>query len=188
MKFRNEFERRCFEAAQEVLGGSAIKLLHNHILIADFTPEKGVISFTGAPKKESDVLAARVTDTCSLLIGAKDYGTAAAPPASVQEWASVVRTMNSHSSGISYLGLVVSSHGLTEGCPASAIDHNLGLVPPHKGKPIAYSSHKIVDMLKRVILTTQRFLRRPGHKLLENGNFYWSVYKLLADFPEQSND
>jgi hypothetical protein len=186
MAFKNDFERDCFEAARAALRGTASELLHNRVLIADYIPGTGVISFTGSPKKEIDVLVAKLTDNTSLLISAKDYKIAA-PPAVVQEWAAVVRTMSSHSTGTSYLGLVVAAHGFSEGCAAWAIDYNLGLVPPFKGKPIAYRPDTVFAMLQRATLTASSLLR-SGHQLLENRNFYWSIYKSLADFPENDPD
>src|SRR5579862_2504407 len=129
MIFKNAFERSCFEAVQTALRGTASELLHNRVLIADYTPGMGVISFTGPPKKEIDVLVAKLTDKTSVLISAKDYKIAA-PPSVVQEWAAVTRTMSSHSTDTSFLGLVVAAHGFSEGCAAWAIDYNLGLVPP----------------------------------------------------------
>jgi hypothetical protein len=185
MVFKNAFERRCFEAVRTALRGTASELFHNRVLIADYTPGTGVISFTGPPKKEIDVLVAKLTDNTSILISAKDYKIAA-PPTAVQEWAAVTRTMSSHSTGTLFLGLVVAAHGFSEGCPAWAIDYNLGLVPPFKGKRIGYSLDTAFAMLQRAIVSASRLLH-AGHKLQENRNFYWSIYKSLADFPEDDS-
>jgi hypothetical protein len=77
----------------------------------------------------------------------------------------------------------VASRGFSQGRAAWAIDHNFGLVPPFQGKPIRYRGDTVVAMLERAILTTERLLT-SSRNLLENSNFYWSIYKSLADFPE----
>jgi hypothetical protein len=186
MKFKNDFERCCFDAVREILV-DGVELLHNQVLVAGFAPGKGVISFTGPPKKEIDVLVVKLSGALTLLISVKDYQAPAAP-LSVQEWASVVRTMNEHASAHTYLGIVVCSGGFTEGCPAWAIDHNIGLIPPHKGKPLTWRSETVIRMLKRTIISVRSLAASSLHRLEENRNFYWEVYKCLGDFSEDLGD
>jgi hypothetical protein len=183
MNFKNEFERVCFEATASALGRPALDLRHNHILTADFTPGTGIISFTGPPKKEIDVLIAELTDSLSILISLKDY-EGPAPPAVIQEWATVLRTMNTHATRRQYLGLVVSARGFTSGCVPWAMGENIGLIPPYKGKPIGYPTLLIPKMLERAIAVIQRLSAFPPHHLSDNSNLYWSLYKCLSDYPE----
>ena len=157
MEFKNEFEHVCFDAVGRVLEDKGVELRHNHVLAADFRPGKGVISFTGPPKKEIDVLVAKLTPDFTLLVSMKDYEKPA-PPLAIQEWASVVRTMDEHSNSTSYIGLVVCSHGFSSGCVAWAIDANIGMVPPQKGKTISYDPDVVPEMLEGRILPKGAFL------------------------------
>lgn len=184
MNFKNDFERRCFDAVRDILG-DVVELQHNRVLTAGFTPGTGVISFTGPPKKEIDILVVHLSPAITLLISAKNYQTPAAPLA-VQEWAAVVHTMNDHAISHAYLGIVICSSGFTEGCPAWAIDHNIGLIPPYKGRSLNFGVDTAVEMLKRIIASLRNVVSSPHHRLKENGNFYWDVYKCLGDFPEPS--
>ena len=186
MKFKNNFEMLCYQAVERAIGTADVDLQHNKELTADFVPGKGVISFSGSPKKEIDVLCTRLTPDLSLLISAKDLETRATP-AMVQEWASVVQTMNKHAEGKSFLGLVVSACGFTSGCGAWAIDSNLGLVPPYKGKVTAYSRDAVERMLERVVRVSRRLAESGRHNLGKNSNYYWSVYKCTSDFAEASS-
>lgn len=187
MQFKNDFERLCFEAARAAVGSESVDLQHNTELVADFSPGSGVISFTGPPKKEIDVLITEITSELSLLISAKDLENHATP-AMVQEWASVVQTMNKHATNMSYLGLIVSSCGFSRGCGAWAIDSNLGLVPPYKGQPARYCRGVVPDMLERVIHVSCRLAESGRHELRKAPNYYWSVYKCVADYSESGGD
>jgi len=130
-----------------------------------------------------DIIVARLSETLTLLISVKDYASPAAPLA-VQEWAAVTKTMNEHSGSQSYLGLVVCSSGFTEGCPAWAMDYNIGLVPPFKGRPIHYGKDTVVEMLKRSVLALKRLSLSEDLRLSDHKNLFWEVYKCLSEFPE----
>lgn len=183
MKFKNELERRIFELAERVCGDKA-SIEHNKTLrieVADFAE---VASFVGPPKKEIDVITTGFEGSSGLkvLISCKDYANSKAEPADVQEWAAVVATMNKYSGGSKYLGLVICPVGFTSGCEPWASSYNLGVIPPLKGKRIAFSADTCAEMFERVLSALRKRLRFPHLDLLRAPEFYEFVYRLTEPF------
>jgi hypothetical protein len=185
LNFKNPFEGKCYSVIREALSSPDCALLdHNFVLSANQASSNPIVSFTGAPKKEIDVIAVDLSGNMSLLVSVKDYANAKVSPADVQEWGNVVYTMNEHTCSQDYLGIIVSSSGFSEGCAAWAMQNNVGLIPPFKGKQLSYDRTTILLMLRRVISVTVKLLSLPQQDLTNNRNFYWTVYKCVADFPE----
>ncbi|MBQ3376725.1 MAG: hypothetical protein IJG62_00485, partial [Synergistaceae bacterium] len=87
--------------------------------------------------KEIDLITAKlgVEANVVLLISCKQYAKNV-PPLAVQEWVSVVNTMNKYSKETKYIGMVFSSTGFSNGSEAWATTNNISLVPPLKGTQI----------------------------------------------------
>jgi hypothetical protein len=151
MKFKNELEQRCFDIAVRVLG-EGVTVEHNKKITIESAIFHEVASFKGPPAKEVDVLAAELLGNprVVLLVSCKLLGRKA-EPAHVQEWCAVVNTMNKYSGGTVYFGLVMSPSGFTSGCEAWATSHNVGLVPPLKGRSLAFNEATIFRMFERVL-------------------------------------
>src|ERR1035437_5739467 len=139
MNFKNALEEHCFEIARDTLG-SSVQVEHNKRVEIESALFPEVAAFKGPPSKEVDVLVAQLLERpkIMLLISCKEFSKRA-EPAHVQEWAAVVRTLNTYAEGTRYLGLIVSSNGFTSGCEPWATSYNLGIIPPLKGKNIAFS-------------------------------------------------
>lgn len=182
MKFKNDFEKKCFEVTQSILGSSAC-MEHNKVVRIENALYPEVASFKGPPAKEVDVLVVELmaSPKVTLLISCKDFSKRA-EPAHVQEWAAVVRTLNGYSNGTLYLGLVISSKGFTGGCEAWATSHNLGLIPPLKGKSISYSPEAVFSMLERVVRALQKRVHINHSDLMSAPGFFDFVYSLISDF------
>lgn len=182
MNFKNDLEKRCFEVANDVLG-SSVRMEHNKRLQIENTLYPEVASFRGPPTKEVDVLVAELATAprVTLLVSCKEFSKRA-EPAHVQEWAAVVRTMNSYSNGTLYLGLVVSSQGFTSGCEAWATSHNLGLIPPLKGKILAFPPETVLSMFGRVLSALHKRLQLNAGDLADAPGFFDFVYSLVSDF------
>ena len=182
MKFKNDLEKRCFEVASDVLG-SSVHLEHNQRLQIENALYPEVASFRGPPTKEVDVLVAEMAAApkITLLVSCKELSKRA-EPAHVQEWAAVVRTMNSYSNGTLYLGLVVSSQGFTSGCEAWATSHNLGLIPPLKGKNLAFPPEAVLTMFGRVMRALHKRVQLNTGDLADAPGFFDFVYSLISDF------
>jgi len=182
MSFKNELERRCFEVAERALGGG-ITIEHNKTIQIDSALFPEVASFKGPPTKEVDVLVATLLDQPKvvLLVSCKLLSRRA-EPAHVQEWGAVVRTMNNYSDGTLYFGLVLSPKGFTSGCEAWATSHNVGIVPPLKGRRLAFSEEIVLLMFERVLIALRARVRLQVNDLKAAPAFFEFVYRLVADF------
>jgi hypothetical protein len=182
MNFKNELERRSFEIAQRALGGE-VTIEHNKIIQIDSALFPEVASFKGPPTKEVDILIAELCKEprVVLLVSNKQF-TRKAEPAHVQEWCAVVRTMNKYSDGAVYFGLVLSSTGFTAGCEPWATSHNIGLVPPLKGRRMMFSEDTVLRMFERVLIALRARVQLEIKDLLTAPAFFDFVYRLVADF------
>jgi hypothetical protein len=180
VKFKNDLERRVFETACLVFG-DAVSIEHNKTIQIEVVTSAEVASFVGPPRKEIDVITANIADV-KLLISCKDFGNSKAEPAHVQEWVAVVNTMNRYSAGTRYLGLVISPSGFTSGCEPWASTHNLGLIPPLKGKKLSFSVNTSLQMVERVLRAFSKRLNFPYESLKQPPTFYDFVYKLTEPF------
>ncbi len=182
MSFKNELERRCFEVAERALGGG-VTIEHNKIIQIESALFPEVASFKGPPTKEIDVLVAELLDwpKVMLLVSCKLLSRRA-EPAHVQEWCAVVQTMNKYSDGTLYFGLVLSPLGFTNGCEPWATSHNVGIVPPLKGRRLAFSEETVLRMFERVLLALRARVRLQVDDLKAAPAFFEFVYRLVADF------
>jgi len=182
MTFKNDFERRCFEIAQRALGGG-VQIEHNKTVQIERALYPEVASFKGPPAKEVDVLVAELLDKpkVQLLVSCKLLSRPA-EPAHVQEWGSVVRTMNQYAKTTTYLGLVLSPTGFTAGSESWATSHNLSLVPPIKGRRIAFNEQTVLRMFERVLLALHKRVRLRLDDLLQPPVLFDFVYRLVSDF------
>ena len=182
MRFKNELEQRCFEVAERALGGG-VTIEHNKTIQIESALFPEVASFKGPPAKEVDVLVAELLDQpkIMLLVSCKLLSRRA-EPAHVQEWCAVVQAMNKYSGGSLYLGLVLSPTGFTNGCEAWATSHNVGIVPPLKGRRLAFSEETVLRMFERVLLALRARVRLQVDDLKAAPVFFDFVYRLVADF------
>jgi hypothetical protein len=90
--------------------------------------------------------------------------------------------MNKYSEGTLYFGLVVSPTGFTSGCEAWATLHNVGIVPPLKGRRLAFSEETVFRMFERVLLGLRARVRLQVDDLKAAPAFFEFVYRLVADF------
>jgi len=90
--------------------------------------------------------------------------------------------MNKYSGGTFYLGLVLSPTGLTSGCEAWATSHNVGIVPPLKGRRLAFSEETVLRMFERVLLAPRARVRLQVDDLKAAPACFDFVYRLVADF------
>jgi hypothetical protein len=182
MKFKNTLEQRCFEIAQDALGSSVL-LEHNKQLQIESALFPEVAAFKGPPTKEIDVLVVELlaSPRITMLVSCKELSKRA-EPAHVQEWAAVVRTMNNYSNGTLYLGMVVSSNGFTSGCEAWATSHNLGLIPPLKGRNLAFSPDTVLRMFERSLTALHKRIQLRHSDLAGAPAFFDFVFSLVADF------
>ncbi len=182
MNFKNDLEKKCFEAAKRALGDH-VDIEHNKTIKIENALYREVASFKGPPKKEIDVLAARIHDNPKivLLVSCKQF-TGRAEPAHVQEWAAVVNTMNKYSDGTTYFGLVLSPTGFTSGSEAWATSYNLGILPPLKGKLISYNENTVVQMFERVLRAVRTRARIRFDDLVHAPSFYDFVFRLSTDY------
>jgi hypothetical protein len=182
MTFRNELERKCFEVAKRALGEGVV-IEHNKTIQIESALFPEVASFKGPPSKEVDVLVAEVLDQPKivLLVSCKLLSRRA-EPAHVQEWCAVVQAMNKYSDGTLYFGLVVSPTGFTSGCEAWATSHNLGILPPIKGRSLAFAEETVLRMFERVLVAMRARLRLRVDDLGTVPAFFDFVYRFVADF------
>jgi hypothetical protein len=180
VKFKNDLEKRVYETARLVFGDT-VTIEHNKTIQIENAIATEVASFVGPPKKEIDVITADITDV-KLLISCKDFASSKAEPAHVQEWVAVVNTMNRYSAGTRFIGLVISPSGFTSGCEPWATTHNLGLIPPLKGKKLVFSVDTSLQMVERVLRAFAKRLNFPYENLTQAPTFYDFVYKLTEPF------
>ncbi len=182
MTFKNELERRCFEIAEHALG-SGVTIEHNKTIQIDAALFPEVAAFKGPPAKEIDVLLAELLDRPKvvLLVSCKLLSRRA-EPAHVQEWGAVVQTMNKYSKETAYLGLVISPTGFTSGCESWATSHNIAILPPLKGKRLAFNEETVLRMFERVLVALKKRVRLRFDDLHTAPEFYDFVYRLLQDF------
>jgi hypothetical protein len=175
-------ERQCFEIAQRVLG-IGVTIEHNKTIQIETALFPEVASFKGPPSKEVDVLVAEllVQPKVVLLVSCKLLSRRA-EPAHVQEWAAVVQTMNRYSDGTLYFGLVVSPAGFTSGCEPWATSHNLAIVPPLKGRKLAFDEDAVLRMFERTLVALRARARLRVDDLTTAPAFFDFVYRVVADF------
>jgi len=182
MSFKNDLERRCFEIAERALGGG-VTIDHNKTLQIETALFPEVASFKGPPAKEVDVLVAELLDNPKvvLLVSCKLLSRRA-EPAHVQEWGAVVQTMNRYADGTVYFGLIVSPTGFTSGCEAWATSHNVGIVPPLKGRRLTFDEDTVLRMFERTLIALQARVRLRVDDLRTAPAFFDFVYRLVGDF------
>src|SRR5687767_504086 len=78
--------------------------------------------------------------------------------------------------------MVVSPTGFTSGCEAWATSHNLGIVPPLKGRRVAFVEETVFRMLERVLLALRSRVRLRVDDLTTAPAFFDFVYRIVADF------
>jgi hypothetical protein len=182
MNFKNELERDCFEIAVRALG-NGVTIEHNKKIQIESALFPEVASFKGPPAKEVDVLVAELLDQPKvvLLVSCKLFSRRA-EPAHIQEWCAVVQTMNRYSEGTLFLGLVVSPAGFTSGCEAWATSHNIGIVPPLKGRNLTFNRDCVLRMFERVLIALRSRVRLQIDDFRTAPAFFDFVYSLVADF------
>lgn len=182
MKFKNALEEQCFGIARKILG-SSVTVEHNKHLEIENALFAELAAFKGPPAKEVDVLVAelRSDPKVMLLVSCKEFSKRA-EPAHVQEWAAVTRTMNHYSGGTRYLGLVISPTGFTAGCEPWATSHNVGLIPPLKGRKLQFSPATVLRMFERALKALQVRVQRDATSLYAAPQFFDFVFSLTADF------
>ena len=182
MSFKNDLERRCFEIAQRALGGG-VTIEHNKTIQIESALFPEVASFKGPPAKEIDVLIADLLDKrrVRLLVSCKLLSRPA-EPAHVQEWCAVVQTMNRYSDGTIYFGLVLSPTGFTSGCEAWATSHNVAIVPPLKGRRLAFNEDTVLRMFERVLIALRARVRLRVEDLREAPAFFEFLFRFVGDF------
>jgi len=182
MSFKNELERQCYDIALSALGGG-VTMEHNKTIQIETALFPEVASFKGPPAKEVDVLVAQLLDKPKvvLLVSCKLLSRRA-EPAHVQEWGAVVQTMNRYSDGTLYFGLIVSSTGFTTGCEPWATSHNLGIVPPLKGRRLAFDEDAVFRMFERTLVALRARVRLRVDDLTTAPAFFDFVYRLVGDF------
>jgi hypothetical protein len=183
VNFKNELERFLFEAAKVVCGEEAT-IEHNKTIRVEVALANEVASFVGPPKKEIDVITAgfRQDPALKVLISSKDYGNSKAEPADVQEWAAVINTLNQYSAGTKHLGIIVCPSGFTSGCEPWASCHNLGIIPPLKGKKLRFATETSAQMFERVLRALAKRLNFPHEDLFNPPHFYEFAYELTEAF------
>lgn len=182
MNFKNQLERRCFEIAERALHGG-VTIEHNKTIQIEAALFPEVASFQGPPAKEVDVLAAELLDQpkVTLLVSCKQLSRRA-EPTHAQEWGAVVATMNKYSRQTLYLGLVVSPAGFSSGCEPWATSHNIGIIPPLKGRNLAFDEDTVLRMFERTLVALRARVRLRVDDLRTPPAFFDFVYRLVADF------
>lgn len=90
--------------------------------------------------------------------------------------------MNRYSNQTLYLGLVVSPTGFTSGCEAWATSHNIGIVPPLKGRRLDFGEDTVLRMFERTLVALRARVRLQVDDLRTSPAFFDFVYRLVADF------
>ena len=100
----------------------------------------------------------------------------------VQEWGAVVQTMNRYSDDTLYFGLVISPTGFTSGCEAWATSHNVAIVPPLKGRRLAFNQDTVLRMFERTLVALRARVNLRVNDLRTAPAFFDFVYRIVADF------
>jgi hypothetical protein len=181
--FKNELERRCFEIAAQAIGGGSVHVEHNKSIQIESALFPEVAAFKGPPAKEIDVLVAELLDTPKvvLLVSCKLLSRRA-EPAHIQEWGAVVQTMNKYSKETLYLGMVIAPTGFTSGSESWATSHNIAVLPPIKGKRLAFSEETVLRMFDRTLEALKKRIRLRIEDLEDAPGFYDFAYRLVQDF------
>ena len=184
MKFKNQFEKTIYEIAKNVFGDKSTQIEHNKVIVIEDKTSRSTISFSGPPKKEIDVLSVTLSNNkdVQLLVSCKDFANNKAEPAHIQEWCSVLNTMNKHSKKTKYIGIVVSSSGFTSGCESWASSDNIGLIPPIKGNNIKFEEKYVIAMFKRFSTALSKRLKFPLEDIFTAPNLFDFCYSVTADF------
>jgi len=184
MKFKNQFEKTIYNIAIDVFGEENAQIEHNKVIDIEDKTAKSTISFAGPPKKEIDVLSVTISKELKvqLLISCKNFTSSKAEPAHIQEWCSVVSTMNKHSVDSNYIGIVISSSGFSSGCEAWASSDNIGLIPPLKGNNTTFTEQQVLGMFRRICIAISRRLKFPFEDLLIAPNFFDFCFTITSDF------
>lgn len=184
MKFKNQFEKTIYEIAKDIFGDKNTKIEHNKVIVIEDKTSKSIVSFSGPLKKEIDVLSVSLSNNqdVQLLISCKDFANNKAEPAHIQEWCSVLNTMNKHSKKTKYIGIVVSSSGFTSGCEPWASSDNIGLIPPIKGNNTKFERKYIISMFKRFSIALSKRLKFPLEDIFNAPNLFDFCYSITADF------
>lgn len=184
MGFKNQFEKSIFDIAKDVFGEKNTLIEHNKVIEIEDKTSKRTISFTGPPRKEIDVLSVTLSEELNvqLLISCKDFSSSKAEPAHIQEWCSVINTMNKHSIKSHYIGIVVSSSGFSSGCESWASSDNIGLIPPIKGNNISFEEKHILGMFKRLCTAISKRLKFPFEDIFIAPNLFDFCYSVTSDF------
>ncbi|HEY5122841.1 MAG TPA: hypothetical protein VIK14_03820 [Ignavibacteria bacterium] len=183
MKFKNKFEEQIFNIASKICDKN-VTVEHNKNIRVEYAIFPEIIAFSGPPKKEIDIITANLLSNpkISLLISCKDFDGYKAKPEHVQEWCSVIHTMNKYSKETKYLGIVLSSSGFTSGCEPWVASYNIGLIPPLKGNNILFRPETILKMFERTLKALLKRLQFSFFDLFEQPEFYDFVYRLTSDF------
>lgn len=184
MEFRNRLEEDCFRIATGITAGrGTVKIEHNKKLSVDWSKKRDQITFSGLPSKEIDVLSLNLFESSAiyLLVSCKHFEGSRCSATYIQEWGNVIGVFNRNTTGKIYFGLVVSSTGFQRGCESWAMQNNLGLIPPYKGKIIKWPSEIVLKMFSRTITAYIKIIGRNWEKLKRNSDFYWSIFKLNSD-------
>jgi hypothetical protein len=182
MNFKNQLEEACYKIAKRTLGDD-VTVEHNKKIQIERALYQEVASFSGPPTKEIDILAAKLLDKPKvvLLTSCKQLSSKA-EPAHIQEWGAVVQTMNKYGDDTLYLGLIVCPSGFTNGCESWSTSHNIGLVPPLKGKPLIFSGETVLHMFERILHGLRKRLKYSFVDIMRPPAFYDFVYSLVADY------
>lgn len=183
MNFKNDFEESIYLIAHEIFGSKA-SVEHNKKIKIENGLFYDVASFSGPPQKEIDVISVNLgaAENISLLISCKDFTNSKAEPAHVQEWNSVINTMNKYSMGTKYIGMVICTSGFTSGCESWATSANIALIPSIKGITIEYRKDDIFKMVRRVLIGLNNRLNYPMESELKAPAFYDFCYSLTKNF------
>ncbi len=182
MTFKNELEQRCFDIANRVLGGG-VRVEHNKSVQIEAALFPEIVAFKGPPAKEIDILIAELLEEPKvvLLVSCKLLSRRA-EPAHVQEWGAVVQTMNRYSEGTIYFGLVISPSGFSSGSESWATSHNVAILPPIKGRRLAFSEETVLRMFERTLRALRKRVSIRFDDLIDPPEFYDFVYRLVQDF------
>ncbi len=182
MTFRNELEEQCYEIAKRVFS-DGVSVEHNKIIQIESALFPEVAAFSGPPKKEIDVLTTELLDNPKvvLLISCKQLARKV-EPAHIQEWAAVVQTMNKYAEDARYFGLIICINGFTSGCESWATAHNIGILPPLKGRPVEYSKGSVLNMFERTLNALKKRAKYPFSDLTSPPGFFDFVFRMVSDY------